>query len=208
MTDTSPEFEDLHLSLKALQSKRLFETYQDFAQQPRYRTTCDYFFGEVYNTDDTEARDQAFVAFTDHISKVLGGDIVRCLRQMIRLQKLTLRLDHACVRCLQELGAAPDFDIDLYERAYREMGLFSERESQIELTLTCLTLAHKIFRRFGIGAGLFALHEFQRVRGDDLVTGFLWRGYQAIHKLRRIEPLAVAVREREEMRLARIFAEG
>ncbi|CAM2005194.1 FFLEELY motif protein [Acanthopleuribacter pedis] len=205
---SDPEFNERHMALKALQSRRLHETYRDFSEQRMYRTTCDYFFGEVYNTDDTEARDEAFRRFTDHISKVLGGDIVRCLKRMIRLQTLTLQLDKACTHALLELDAPVDFDMALYERAYREMGRFSEREEQIALTLECLTLAHKIFRRFGIGAGLFALHEFQRVRGDDLITGFLWRGYQAIHKLRRIDPLALAVREREEARLARIFADG
>ncbi len=205
MTQQPPHSPDCHTALKALQSRRLFETYSDFVEKKAYRATCDYFFGEVYNTDDTEARDHAFAQFTAKIAKVLGGDIVRCLRLMIRLQRLTLDLDLACVATLAAQGAGADFDLAAYEQAYRDMDRYQERREQIELTLTCLTLAHRIFRRFGIGTGLYALHEFHRMRGDDLITGFLWRGYQALHRLPNIQPLADAVQRRETSRLQRIF---
>lgn len=205
MTQPPSLVRDCHTALKALQSRRLFDTYHDFAEKQAYRATCDYFFGEVYNTDDTEARDQAFAQFTAKIAKVLGGDIIRCLRLMIRLQRLTLALDLACVAELEAQSADADFDLAAYEQAYRDMGRYQERQEQIELTLSCLTLAHRIFRRFGIGAGLYALHEFHRIRGDDLITGFLWRGYQALHRLPHIQPLADAVERRETSRLQRIF---
>lgn len=205
MTERSNEARDLHTALKTMQSRRLFDTYGDFVEKKAYRTTCDYFFGEVYNTDDTVARDQAFATFTDKIAKVLGGDIIRCLRLMIHLQHLTLGLDLACVEALQDQGVGADFDLASYERAYRDMGCYQERRDQIELTVTCLTIGHRVFRRFGIGAGLFALHEFHRLRDDDLITGFLWRGYLALYRLPEIQPLAKAVRLRETNRLERIF---
>ncbi|CAM2065579.1 hypothetical protein SCOR_09365 [Sulfidibacter corallicola] len=194
--------------LKALQSARLWDTYRDFAEKPGYRATCDFFFGEVYHTEDTRRRDRAFESFYANISRVLGGDIVRCMRQVIDLQKLTVELDLLCVRALIDLDIAPGFDMQAYERAYRHMGERDRRERQIRMLVENLFLTHKIFRRFGIGVGLHALHKFHRLRGDDQVTGFLWRGYQALHRLSSVRPLAEAVERREMERLQRIFEKG
>ncbi|MDJ0836379.1 MAG: hypothetical protein QNK37_07650 [Acidobacteriota bacterium] len=191
--------------LKQFQFERLQHTYADFIAQEQYRATCNFFFGKVYTAEDTSARDQAFVKFYDHLSRILGGDIIRCLRKIIELQELTVVLDEALEQQLIAEGAPVAFDMITYENAYAACDNYEPRLQQIQVLDEALLLAHKVLRRFGIGAGLKALHSFQTLRGEAEVTGFLVEAYNAIAHLRKIKPLAEVINQREIQRLDRIF---
>jgi len=205
MTDDSGLSERM-VYLKALQQKRLQETYADFIAQEEYAETCAFFFGKVYTTEDSSVRDQAVERFYGKLKRVLGGKIIQCLGQIISLQKLTVALDERLADVLIEMDAPIECDIETYEQAYRESDNYDDRVRQIEILHANLRLAHQIFHRFGVGTGLKALHEFERVRGrHGRVTGFLLDAYHAIHPLRDIGPLAEAINERERLRLDRIY---
>lgn len=195
---------DAFFELKNRQSDRLESTYDDFVDDPTYADTCQFFFGEVYTAEDTRERDEAFAAFTAKLTKVLGGDIVHTLKNLVALQALTVDLDIAVFHAWQELSAPLS---DVYEQAYYQAGHYDDRVKQIDMLVDGLRNAFKIFHRFGIGSGLKALHRFQKFRGQTQVTGFLVRGYEAIHPLADIEPLAQAIDERERSRLERIWEE-
>jgi len=199
-------YEARYRLLKALQQRRLSETYADLAAQDAHRAAAAFFFESVYNTDDTTRRDAAFIAFTDRLRRVLGGEVVACMDTVIALQKLTISLDEALLPELVALNAPLKPPIALYEQAYARMGRYDDRLRQIRLTVHCIQVAWRLFHRIGIGTGLKALHQFMRLRGDTLVTGFLMEGYHALHRLRSPAPLADAVQERETQRLERIFA--
>lgn len=192
--------------LKAFQNQRLRTTYSDFVEQPSYRRTCDFFFDVIYAVEDTSAREAAVKEFYEHLKKVLGGDIMACLGALIELQRLTNSLDQVCADQLDAMGAPIEFNMDIYEQAYRETDNYDDRMLQINELNANLRLSHRIFRRFGIGPGLKALHSFQSLRGEGEVTAFLVQAYDAIHGLRRIEPLAEAIVDREVKRLDRIYA--
>lgn len=90
--------------LETFQNQRLRVTYADFIARPEYQLTCDFFFGRVYSGLDSTRRDQIFEGFYQMINRVLGGDIIRCLRVMIDLQLLTRDLDLALHRKILEQG--------------------------------------------------------------------------------------------------------
>ena len=191
--------------LEAFQRKRLEQTYADFVTLPHYGPTCDFFFGAIYSGKDSQERDAAFVDFYKTIQRMVGGDIARCLRDMIDLQLLTRDLDLALHQKIVALACPMPLSMDDYEMAYAACDNYEPRLQQIHLLVDTLVLANRIFHRFGIGTGLKALHAFHRLKGDDLITGFLLEGYDAIRAPRKIQNLIDAIQKRELERLNRIF---
>lgn len=201
----TPELGDRYRIIKAYQNERLRATYHDFLADEEWSEVCRFFFGRVYNTDDTQQRDAGIERLHHHVQRVLGGDVVRCLGNIIALQNLTVALDLRLLEDLISLDAPAVFDLETYEDAYRAGDNYAERARQIDILVDTLTLGYRVFHRFGIGFSLKSLHRFQQLRGDAMVTGFLVEAYDIMHALERIEPLAVAVDERERSRLDRIY---
>jgi hypothetical protein len=196
-------------ALQQLQAQRLRETYRDFLIDPEYAQVAQFFFGEVYSGEDTSERDTAYAHFYRRIKRILGGEIGRCMGTIQDLQHLTQRLDRELAAELHRRSVSPEtLDIPQYEKAYARTDHRELRKQQISLLADSLLLAYQIFHRVGIGTGLRALHQFQKMRGDTLVSGFLVRAYEAIHPLKQIQPLASAIDERETQRLHRIFQEN
>lgn len=190
-------------ALQQLQAARLRDTYSDFLADSTYAGVAGFFFGEVYSGEDTSQRDAAYAKFYEKIQRVLGGDVGRCMGTIQELQHLTLRLDRELASDLDPVVGK--LTMARYEQAYARQDHWQPREQQIAWLVESLSLAHKIFRRVGIGTGLKALHQFQKWRGDTLVSGFLMRAYEVIHPLATIQPLAHAIEVRETKRLHYIF---
>ena len=191
--------------LEAFQTHRLEETYADFIRQPQYRRTCDFFFGQIYTGEDSETRDAAFVAFYRTIQRFVGGDIARCLREMIDLQLLTRDLDLVLHQQILKSDFAMPLSMIDYEIAYAACHNYDQRHQQIKLLVDTLESADLIFHRFGVGTGLKALHAFHKIRIYDLITGFLLEGYHAIRAPKNLKALIRAISNREMERLNRIF---
>ena len=198
-----PELDLQHL--KTFQNNRLRGTYADFIAQPSYEATCRFFFDNVYKAEDSTARDQAFVAFHHKIRRVLGGDVILCLRQLIDLQQLTNQLDGQLLEVLAKMEIPHPLTVQHYEDAYARCNNYQQRVLQIEQLLHCINLSNKIFHSWGIGTGLKALHRFHQFMGDTQVTDFLLEGYHAMTGLKNLAPLTVAINERERIRLDRIY---
>jgi hypothetical protein len=192
--------------LKDFQKQRLRDTYADLIARPEYTAACDFFFGTVYTAEDTRGRDHQFEKFTNSLKGVIAGSLIhRCLNALVALQHLTTELDDILLAELHRMNIADPLNMDDYEEAYRLCGNYAEREEQIEVLVSSLISAHQIYRKFGVGIGLKALHKFHQIQGDTTVTAFLLEGYRAFKSLREIEPLASIVEERETRRLNRIF---
>ncbi|MCB1044111.1 MAG: hypothetical protein KDC35_14300 [Acidobacteria bacterium] len=200
--------EDLYLSVKSYQTERLRTTYADFAAQEEWKDVCWFFFERVYNTEDTRTRDAGMQRLHHHLDRFLGGDVVRCLGAIIKLQQLTIQLDLKLVADLRILQAPVTFDLIQYEQAYRMGNNYQARIDQIEVLVDALQQGFRLFQRFGIGAALKALHRFQKLRGDALVTGFLVEAHDILTELNEITPLVQAIETRERERLDRIYQFG
>jgi len=191
--------------LKQFQSDRLRTTYADFAEEPIYEEACDFFFNRLYSTEDSSDRDAAFKSIYDKASRFMGGDIIKSMEKLIELQDLTLSLDRKLLEILEVLEAPVEFDMETYEKAYSWSDNYEDRVRQIELLVFTNYLVHDISHRFGIGIVLRGLRTACRFSGDTRMVDFLSSGYQAFKNLKRIEPLADAIRTRETERLDRIF---
>lgn len=193
------------LYLKSFQSQRLRNTYADFTEQKAYRAACHFFFNRLYSTDDTSERDEAFRKIHKQVHRFLGGEVVRSMDKLIELQELTIVLDQSVLEALERLGAPLEFDMEAYEKAYRDADNYDDRVRQIELLVFVNQLIHKISHRFGIGLVLKGLHAACVVIGDTRMADFLMEGYRAFADLKSIKPLTTAIDERETSRLNRIY---
>ncbi len=189
--------------LKEFQSKRLQDTYDDFAKTPHCRAAAFFFFNRLYSTEDTTERDEAFRKIHKKIKSFLGGDVADSMGKLIELQEITIEMDHRMLELLKEEKIP--YDMATYERAYRESDNYQLRVRQIELLDVTIRLVHRISHRFGIGLVLKALHGACVLMGDTRMVDFLQDGYRAFADLKDIEPLARAIEVREQERLDRIF---
>ncbi|CAM2065528.1 hypothetical protein SCOR_09110 [Sulfidibacter corallicola] len=192
--------------LKGFQSKRLRDTYDDFASRPKYASACYFFFEEIYSTEDTTDRDESFRKIYGTVQRFLGGEVVESMTRLIELQELTIKLDMRILDVLLEREAPVEFGMETYESAYKLSENYQERVRQIELLEFTLRLIHKISHRFGIGMVLKGLRSACVLLGHTRMVDFLMSGYKAFADLKSIEPLVSAMSQRERERLDRIWA--
>ena len=199
-----PEENDPHYRyLKELQSNRLKETYADFADQDHYRAATFFFFERLYSTKDTTDRDQAFRTIHGAVKRFLGGEVAHSMSLLIELQEITIEMDARIMKLLSD--APPDYDMETYERAYRDSQNYELRVRQIELLDLTIRMVHRISHRFGIKFVLGSLKSACILLGDTRMVDFLMDGYKAFAHIKDIEPLAQAMVRRETERLDRIY---
>ena len=200
------EVEDPRLHyLKRFQVERLRNTYEDLAALPEYNAACFFFFNRLYSTEDTAERDAAFRNIYTSAKRFLGGDVAESMGRLIVLQEITEAMDLRMLEVLAELEAPLEFGMPLYEEAYRFCDNYQLRLQQIELLNFTCRLVHKISHRFGAGMVLRGLRTACMVLGDTRMVDFLMDGYRAFANLKRIDPLAEAIVDRETRRLDQIY---
>ena len=191
--------------LREFQSKRLRDSYLDFIEIPKYQGTCEFFFGRVYRSDDPTERDREFERFYHRLKIVFAGDIERCMKNMIELQRISVDLDLAMLPVLTQIGVDIEFDMTQYEEAYRLCDNYDDRKHQIDLLVSTLRLAHHLYHLPGIGVALKTLNRVHKWMGNAMTTEFLLDGFYQIRPVSDIDPLAKAIEVRETERLDRIY---
>lgn len=200
------EVEDPRLHyLKGFQSKRLAVTYKDFTEKKEYTAATFFFFNRLYSTEDTADRDASFRKIHKLVHRYLGGDVVKSMDKLIELQELTIALDNRMLELMIDQDLPVAFDMETYERIYREADNYDPRIRQIELLEFVNRLIHKISHRWGIGLVLEGLRGAAMIAGDTRMVDFLMDGYKAFKHMRKIDPLVDALGNRERRRLDRIY---
>jgi hypothetical protein len=192
-------------ALRALveyQRQRLRRTYADFGSDPAYHKVAGFFYEQVYNPDASDLRAEALRKMYEKLHAHLGAELVRQLRQLIELDRMTKEMDRAMA---DRLG--PSFTDEEYERAYAALDNYAERLRQIRLIVDALDYFHAMAYKPGVGIALALLKPYAAMKGYGEVVEFLQEGYRAFRSIRDISYFRAQILAREVARLNRIFTQ-
>lgn len=196
----------LRTRLQTLQSRRLRETHQDLAQNPRYAALAEFFFEDIYGPQEFYERDARFRQLYSKLVAIVGPRPLELMREAIELVELTEVLDDYLLDVLVLHGRAYALTLENYEWAYRVCDNYQARVEQIERTGATLRAVSELGRLPLIDLQLNALRLPARRLGWQPTLDFLVRGRKALRRAGNIEPFIATIETREMARLARIFA--
>jgi hypothetical protein len=193
--------------LRAWQSNRLAQTYQDLLTSKRYRPAAEFFLSDIYAPRDFSQRNADLERFHDGVSKVLPERAVSILADAVELYQLSDNLDADMARVLtHDLGATETITAAQYSEAYRILDNYDDRLRQIRLVGQIGRGVDKLVQIPFVGMSLRLAHTPAVLAGWSELQGFLERGYSAFKHMKGAEGFLGTVEGRETAILDAIFA--
>lgn len=192
-----------HQRLIEFQARRLRGTFSDFVRSERYARIVEFFFADVYSTEDKTERDAQFKTLYQFFRRRLGETLTAGIGDLIALNEFSDELDHRMIARLRRDA----FDESDYEEAYRCCDNYRDRVRQIEMLCRSIRYFRSLAERRTIGLVLKAVKSAALLFGGHTVMAFLDRGYHAYRSVttEETEIFVQAVHDRELARLDRIY---
>lgn len=187
--------------LKAWQSRRLAESYADFAAQPRYRAATRFFLDDLYGPKDFSRRDDAMLRILPSMSRILPKSAVETASLAIELEALSEALDQ---RVAAALPAGPITD-ESYAAANREACPREDRERQVDLIVAVGHRLDALVRKPLVLGTLQLMRQPARAAGLSDLQDFLERGFRAFRAMHGADEFLDALRSRETAILDEIY---
>lgn len=197
----------LYRNLVDFQAARLKKAYADFLASERIVHITQFFFSDVYSTEDQTERDTQFKSLYEFFRRRLGENLTRGIGELVELNDLSRELDGELARALEDLVRNGRVDDAAYEEGYRRCDNYDVRARQIEMLCRSIRYFRTLAERRSIGLVLAAVKKAALLFGGRTVIGFLDRGYHAYRSVtpEETETFVRAVHDRERARLDRIF---
>lgn len=207
-TEVTPEGLTAELALlRAWQSNRLAQTYQDLLNSKRYRPAAEFFLSDIYAARDFSQRNHDIERFYEGVSKVLPERAVSILADAVELYKLSDQLDADMARVLiNDLGVVDTITPAQYAEAYRILDNYDDRVRQIELVGQIGRGVDKLVQIPFVGMTLRLAHAPAVLAGWAELQGFLERGYAAFKHMKGADEFLNTLTRREMAILDAIFA--
>jgi hypothetical protein len=188
--------------VKRWQSRRLADTYEDIAAQPRYRAATAFFLEDLYGPKDFSSRDEAMMRILPVMARILPEKAVETAALAIELEALSEDLDQ---RLAAELALGP-IDEATYAQAYRNSSSRAERRRQIELIVAVGQRLDALVKKPFLSSTLKLMRQPARVAGLGDLQDFLERGFSAFRDVKGADEFLEVLRSRETEILNRLFS--
>jgi hypothetical protein len=193
--------------LRAWQTRRLADGFQDFLASPRMRPAAEFFLSDLYGDRDFSARDRDVARIMPIMSRLLPESLIVAATDAIELAVLSHAFD---LRMARALAQRPDprapISLHDYGVAYRLTGQPRLRRHQIELVLGVGWTLDAAVHKHGVFKLLRASRLPARAAGLSELQGFLERGFSAFEKLDGAGDFLEAIGHRERRASDRLFA--
>lgn len=191
--------------VREFQSKRIAQTYRDFAAQPQYAPLMKFFLEDLYAARDFTQRDHDVERAHNFLSKLVPAEMLTLTTDSIELTQLSRTLDERLLEVLtHELNAPKKLTPQIYAEAYRRSDRYPDRERQIDLLVKVMGDAAQTAHLRISGPALLMVKGPAKAAGWDELFGFLERGHHAFAKVKKPEVFLEAIEERETKIMARI----
>jgi hypothetical protein len=183
--------------LQSWQTKRLLVTHDDLWNSKRFKPAMQFFIDEIYGPTDFSQRDIELARVLPNMAKVLPNSGLESLQAALRLNCLSLELDIALVKELDN----KEINRSNYFTCYRQSSNQSKREQQIQLLKDLgLDLAQVVTIR-GISAILMLSRKPAKIAGVESLHAFLENGFKSFKQLGEVHDFIdpIVNRERELM---------
>ena len=191
------DFQQIKKVLQVYQLDRIKKRYLDFSTSAQYKDLISFFFEQIYGPQDFGFRNNSIKTLFKKSHPVLTQEIIVAIESVIELNDLSDELDNLTAEQLQKLNITNEISPVDYANAYKNCNNYDLRQQQIDLMLDTTKRVFKLSQVWFIGASLLALHSFADLLGLGKIMNFLYKGYQAFHKVKDITPFLDAVYQRE-----------
>lgn len=190
-------------SLIAFQANRLKETYSDFVRSGRFGLLAEFFFNDVYSTEDKSDRDEQFKRLYESFRRKLGAKVTAGVGELVALNDLSRELDLELADRLR----TEDITDPVYEDAFRRCDNYDVRVRQIDMLAKSVRYFRGLAEYRSIWLVLKTVKAAAAIFGGSAVIGFLDRGYKAYRSVNADEgeEFAATIVARERARLERIY---
>ncbi|MFY2764920.1 FFLEELY motif protein [Arenimonas sp. MALMAid1274] len=192
--------------LRAWQTRRLADGFQDFLASPRMRPAAEFFLTDLYGERDFSARDRDVARIMPLMSRLLPESLLVAATDAIELAVLSHAFD---LRMAQALADRPEplapITVADYGKAYRTVGCPRLRRHQIELVLGVGWTLDAAVKKHGVYKLLRASRFPAKAAGLSELQGFLERGFAAFEALDGAGDFLEAIGSREREVSRRLF---
>ena len=188
--------------VKRFQAARLAASYEDVADQPRYRGSTGFFLGDLYGPKDFSRRDAAMLRILPSMTRLLPASAVQTATLAVELEALSEYLDH---RVAAALPPGP-IDEEGYAAAYRAGSTRAERERQIELIVAVGERLDALVTKPFVFRTLKLMRTPAQLAGLQDLQDFLERGFTAFRDMAGAHEFLALIRDRETAILNRLFS--
>lgn len=193
--------------LRAWQTHRLADSFQDFLANPRMRPAAEFFLTDLYGERDFSARDRDVARIMPLMSRLLPDSLLVAATDAIELAVLSHAFDLRMAAALaQRRSPTAPITVEHYAQAYRATGCPRLRRHQIELILGVGWTLDAAVRKHGVYKLLRASRLPARAAGLSELQGFLERGFAAFEALGGAGDFLEAIGRREREVSRRLFA--
>jgi hypothetical protein len=195
--------------LRAWQTRRLADSFQDFLADPRMRPAAEFFLTDLYGERDFSARDRDVARIMPLMARLLPDSLLVAATDAIELAVLSHAFDLRLAAALaQRRPPAAPITVEHYGQAYRATGCPRLRRHQIELILGVGWTLDAAVRKHGVYKLLRASRLPARAAGLSELQGFLERGFAAFEALGGAGDFLEAIGRREREVSRRLFADA
>lgn len=198
----NPELDGALRELARWQARRLRQTYEDLARDPRYAAAIDFFERDLYGDADFARRDSDLARVVPAMVKMLPERVIATVAEAVELNALSHDLDTAMAAHLPRRA----FTVGDYCRAYRAVGRREDRARQITLIGHVGAALDVHVSRPLLRSALAMMRRPARVAGFGALHDFLERGFNAFRAMHGAEVFLATIDGRETALLERIFA--
>jgi len=190
------------LLLQDWQRQRFRWTYADYISRDSDNPACQFFLEELYGGLGFRQRDEDLSRVEPLMSRLLPDQALLALSEALKLQLLSLELDHCMAEVIRKKGLH-NLDEQQYAMVYRKAGRRSDRERQIEL-IRKLGLELTALTNMPLLLGLVkAVRKPALAAGYGRLQGFLEQGLSAFQKLGNPKSFVETIHQRETQQMRR-----
>lgn len=198
----SPQLLSRVEAIKSYQQRRFSHTYADLLAMPRYAGAARFFLDELYGPGDFSQRDAQFARVVPALVRLFPRDVVATVNTLAQLHALSEMLDSEMARHL----ATGVGNGEAYVAAWQATGRPSEREMQVELTLSVGQSLDELTRK------PLLRHTLRMMRGPASAAGlsalqqFLESGFDTFQAMQGAKEFLAIVGAREHQLVETLFA--
>ncbi|HEX3141495.1 MAG TPA: hypothetical protein VHQ87_15675 [Rhizobacter sp.] len=197
----SPALAERVQAIKAYQQRRFSHTYADLLATPRYAGAARFFLDELYGPGDFSQRDAQFERVVPALVRLFPSDVVETVATLARLHALSEMLDSAMARQLTHATV----DASTYVGAWQATARATERESQVDLTISVGESLDKLTRKPLLRQALRMMRGPSRSAGLSALQQFLESGFDTFAAMRGAKEFLAMVSAREHQLIGALF---
>ncbi len=183
LANATPGLGQALTEVKAFQTQRFADTYQDLLHDPKYTACTTFFLQELYGTRNYSQRDAQFARIAGALERVFPEPVVATAVTLAQLHCLTEELDLSMAEKWR--NASQQSEAARYAQAWASVGCHAQREWQLQTVLKIGRELGEFTRKRGLRLMLRMMRRPAELAGLASLQTFLESGFDNFNSIAR-----------------------